>query len=296
MNCKLSIIVPVYNVVQYLRHCLQSLTEQGLQDYEVILVNDGSRDNSLGICSEWCQSNPYFRIVNHTENKGLSEARNTGIREAKGEFITFVDSDDFLAPNTLSEVLNAFDEDTDVVEYPVMEYHYSKHPNHLTFTPNKLNFPEWLKKGGHEHCYACNKIFRTALWKSKDSELEVSFPPKRHYEDIFTIPYILQKARQIRQTNQGMYYYCERPGSISHTLAPQTLLDYTNALDELLQLPENKYNYRLRLRARNAERSYHKVSHTTNHIVHPRHLPITFCLASGLSLHDRLKAIYYTCF
>ena len=91
----LSIIVPVYNVAQYLRHCLQSLSEQGLEDYEVILVNDASRDNSRGICSEWCTNHPQFRLVCHEVNRGLSEARNTGIKIATGKYVMFLDSDDF---------------------------------------------------------------------------------------------------------------------------------------------------------------------------------------------------------
>lgn len=290
MNCKLSIIVPVYNVVQYLRHCLQSLAEQGLSDYEVILVNDASRDNSLGICSEWCQDHPAFRIVNHTENIGLSEARNTGVREARGEFITFVDSDDFLAPNTLAEALNAFDEETDVVEYPVMERHFSKQPHLLTFFLQKVDFAKWMQQEGHEHCYACNKVFRKHLWKDS------LFPKGKYYEDIFTIPFVLQKAREIKQIDKGLYYYCQRPGSICTTKAVQSLLDYTQALNDLLKLPENKANYRLRLRARNAERTYRSIARTKKRIVYPRHTPVTFCFAPGLSFHDRLKVIYYSCF
>ena len=296
MSCQLSIIVPVYNVVQYLRHCLQSLDQQGLDNYEVLLVNDASRDNSRGICAEWCASHTHFHLVNHDVNKGLSEARNTGLREAQGRFITFVDSDDYLEADTLKHVLQAFDDDTDIVEYPVMEHHFSKHPHHLTFLPQAMDFASWLRQNGHEHCYACNKVFRASLWKEENGQLRNSFPSGLHYEDILTIPYVLRQARSIRQTDKGMYYYCERPGSISNTPSAQNLMEYTNALNKLLQLPENQTNYKLRLRARNAELSYNRAAQTSQRIIHPRHLPLTYCLSSGLTLHDRLKALYYTCF
>ncbi len=291
---RLSVIVPVYNVMQYLRHCLQSLTEQGLEDneYEVILVNDASRDNSRGICAEWCNTHPHFRLINHAQNLGLSEARNTGIREAKGLFITFVDSDDFLAPNSLRDVLSTFDDDAtaDVVEYPVIQHHYSKQPSHLTFNPITLDFATWMQQGGAEHCYAWNKVYRTSLWQGEQ------FPTGLHYEDIFCVPYILRKARAIRQTDKGLYYYCERPGSISHTPKPASLRQYAESLNRLLQLPESQDNDLLVLRARNAERSYQRYADSHERIIDRRHVSPLFFLSSGLTFHERLKAIYYVCF
>ena len=96
MYVKLSVVVPVYNVSPF-------LLRQSVADSEVILVDDGSTDGSGHLCDEWCASHERFRVV-HQANKGLSEARNTGIRLAAGEWITFVDSDDFLAPDTYLRV------------------------------------------------------------------------------------------------------------------------------------------------------------------------------------------------
>lgn len=291
----LSIIVPVYNVAQYLGHCLQSLSEQGLEDYEVILVNDASRDNSRGICSEWCTNHPQFRLVCHDVNRGLSEARNTGIREALGDWITFVDSDDFLAPGTLSQVWGERDGTVDVLEYPVMEYHLSRHAHLRTFARGDMDFRTWLQQGGHKHCYAWNKVFRRTLWQ------DTLFPPGRHYEDILTIPYVLRKARSIRMTDRGCYYYCERSGSICTTKAEQTLLDYLDAYNRLLDIPESAGNHDLYLRARNGEITYRRLfgkaraqaGHPLREpLIHRRHMPLTYAFAPGLTLHDRLKVLW----
>ncbi|MCF0197600.1 MAG: glycosyltransferase, partial [Bacteroidaceae bacterium] len=114
----LTIIVPVYNVAQHLRQCLVSLSEQMEgDDYEVLLVNDASTDNSRGICSTWCDTHPRFRLLCHAANQGLSAARNTGLQAAAGTYIAFADSDDFLAPLTLQRALRAMG-DADVVEFP----------------------------------------------------------------------------------------------------------------------------------------------------------------------------------
>lgn len=277
----------------YISHCLQSLTEQGIDDYEVLLVNDASRDNSRGICSEWCQGHPKFRLINHTENKGLSEARNTGLREAQGEWVTFVDSDDYLSPLTFSSVFAALDklsdEEIDVMEYPVMQNQYSASPHLLSFTPAVLDFMTWINIGGHRHCYACNKIFKRTLWHDK------WFPQGRYFEDIFTIPYILKESRKILQTDTGLYYYCDRNGSISKRYTEACLYDYVEANNKLLGLPENRHNYDLYLRAKNGERSYNKIAKEKKKLVDKMSVPLTFAFSKGLSFHDRIKILYYAC-
>lgn len=282
----LSVIVPVYNVAPYLRHCLQSLSEQGVDDYEVILVNDASRDNSRGICSEWCADHSQFRLLNHAQNMGLSEARNTGLREARGEWVTFVDSDDYLEPMTLSQVLEEACNDVDVVEYPVMEKHLSAHPHELSFSTMNLSFRDWLQQGGHRHCYACNKVFRKHLWEDE------SFCPGRYYEDIMTIPKVLRKARAIRQTDKGLYYYCERSQSICTGQSPASLHDYVEAYRQLLDMPESEGNYDLYLRAYNGELTYKKVTGEKGKMITHRRIPLRFALSRGLTFHDRLKILW----
>lgn len=287
---KLSIIVPVYNVAPWVRHCMQSLTEQGLDDYEVLLVNDASRDNSRGICSEWCEDHPQFRLLNHDRNRGLSEARNTGLREAQGEIVTFVDSDDFLEPLTLSKVLAEMDEETDVVEYPVMQHHLSKTPHLQTFQRQSVPFGTWMQQGGHNHCYAWNKLYRKDLWDG------IVFPAGKHFEDMMTIPHVLRKARAIRQTDTGLYYYCQRQGSICTTASEATLLDYNEACNILLQMPENRANHDLYLRARNSQITFRRLTGKTPPPLLHHSMPLAFAFSKGLTLHDRLKALYFALF
>ena len=112
----ISVIVPVYNVEEYLEECLNSIQHQTYTDIEVILVNDGSRDGSKEICERYCQQDSRFHLINQ-ENKGLSGARNRGMTESKGEFITFVDSDDVIKDDMLEQLLKHMtSEEMDIVE------------------------------------------------------------------------------------------------------------------------------------------------------------------------------------
>ena len=111
----ISIIVPVYNVEKYLEECLESIKNQTYRDIEVILVNDGSTDNSQVICERYCQQNPRFYLINQ-ENQGQSVARNNGVAVSKGEFITFVDSDDVIKSDMLQQLMIYMDTGIDIVE------------------------------------------------------------------------------------------------------------------------------------------------------------------------------------
>lgn len=276
---RLSIIVPVYNVGQFVRHCLQSLLQQGLEDYEVLLVNDASTDNSRGICSEWCQEHPEFHLINHPKNMGLSAARNTGINVAQGEYITFVDSDDFLAPQTLSQNMQLMSE-ADVLEYPVQVYHLSKTEYRWAPQLTETDFQGWMLQDGHMHCYAWNKIYRRSLWS------EARFPEGRYYEDILCIPEILSRARVIKGSQVGLYYYCYRRGSISTAPNLRVLTDYVLAHQALLQMPVNAHNRKLYLQAKNAEIEYRKAG-GKEHLLQHRYInPL-----GGLTLKESLKAV-----
>ena len=97
---KLTIIIPVYKVEAYLDFCLKSIARQNVEDYEVILVDDGSPDRSGALCDAWVRKDGRFRVIHCPENRGLSAARNRGLDEAHGEYVTFVDSDDYISPHT----------------------------------------------------------------------------------------------------------------------------------------------------------------------------------------------------
>ena len=285
MPVQLSIIVPIYNVGAHLRKCLQSILEQKLKSYEVILVNDASRDNSYGIAKEWCDEHKEFRLLNHEKNQGLSAARNTGLDHSTGEYVTFVDSDDFLMPGTLQACLEKCG-NADVIEYPIQKRHFTNSPERWVPNFDEILFEDWMKNDGFNHCYACNKVYRMHLWK------DTRFPLGMYFEDIRTIPKVLGKANYIKGSDKGLYYYCERDGSISKSKNEKNLKEFTTALVELLEHPVNAKNHKLYIRALNAQRTY-KQPGGKNTLVPHKKVPWSFFFEKTLTLRERLKFLCY---
>ena len=211
---KLSIIVPVYNVEKYLANCVQSIIAQGLADYEIILVNDGSTDNSKLLCDKSEAKHPSLVKVIHQANGGLSSARNRGIEASQGEYITFIDSDDELCINTLKGNLQYLIEhpDVDMLEYPAEVHADSTKGYHLSF-PNETQktdiFADWIRREGHLHCYAWNKIYRAHLWSN------TRFPIGEYYEDTAVMPQIIKQCNAIHYSSHGCYRYIMHEGTIT---------------------------------------------------------------------------------
>ncbi len=195
---KLSIIIPVYHVEDTLDRCVESVLHQGIDDFEVILVDDGSKDKSPEKCDEWSKKNMHILVV-HKQNGGLSAARNTGIEQATGELITFVDSDDYLKENTYQAIM-PLAETHDIVEFPV-----SRHPSPITYHPSPITYTNkqayWLNTQAYTHTYAWNKIYKRSLFD------HIRFPEGRVFEDVATFPKLLQAAKDICTTSEGLYYY-----------------------------------------------------------------------------------------
>lgn len=200
---KLSIIVPVYNVKKTLRRCVDSITSQDFRNFELLLVDDGSTDNSGLLADEMAQNDARLTVF-HKSNGGLSDARNYGLDRAEGEYITFVDSDDELAPGTLGKLIVILDahKDYDILEYPVLE-NPGRDDEHL-FNPGINEYadaPDWLSEQGLTHCWACNKIYKRWVFNS------IRFPFGRKYEDMLTMGSIIKKRPFIATTDKGMYIY-----------------------------------------------------------------------------------------
>lgn len=221
---KLSIIVPVYNVSAFLPRCLESLLHQAVENYEVILVDDGSTDNSGEKCDVWCRTHEAFRVV-HQENKGLSGARNTGIEHARGEWITFLDSDDYLSPETYARVMQQLQPDDDFIEFPVSKFCGSPQETRLHFKPAVFRDATtyWIKQKGYEHAYAWNKIYRKSIFS------QVRFPEKKNFEDVYAMSGILRIVKQIRVTDVGLYYYVYNPAGITATASGNDLRSLLHA-------------------------------------------------------------------
>lgn len=214
----LTIIIPVYNVERHLPICLESVVQQSLSYYEVILVNDGSSDGSGRICDDYSTKYPEFRVI-HQENKGLSAARNTGIKNAKGKYIFFLDSDDFLVPGSLSQVLEvALQNDLDVAcfnsisgERDVLVTKNLSADNNEFRTSHVMNGDEYI---------ANHNFLATVWWYMSKREylqsLDLTFPECHRLEDGSFTPFVLLHANRIMHIETNVYCYVMQPGSIMH--------------------------------------------------------------------------------
>lgn len=231
MNVLLSIIIPVYNVEAYLDRCLESILFQSYRDIEVILIDDGSTDESSSLCDKWAQED--FRvIVIHKENGGVSSARNAGLEVAKGEFLTFVDPDDFIAPDTYASNMAYLLEhhDVDILQYPYCNYFdaddirdYHK-PSSALLIGSEQIFRNWWS-GTPLEFTACNKIYRRELWNN------VRFNVGHVSEDTFLVSLFAIKARGVFISDKGLYYY-QRNRMNSYTYGEYTFdknMDLFNA-------------------------------------------------------------------
>lgn len=220
---KLSIIIPVYRTEATLERCMESIVSQTFTDFEVILVDDGSPDMSGQLCDDWARRDRRIRVI-HKQNGGLSDARNAGIEVAQGEYITFVDSDDFIAIDTYAQVLPMM-KDADMVEFPLFWQYGSSQQEKVNFNPRLYTDMKqyWLEAKAYLHTYAWNKIYDRRLFR------HVRFPVGQVFEDVATLPALLSEAKRIRTTDQGLYYYCANSHGITATAGGEQLDMLLNA-------------------------------------------------------------------
>lgn len=204
----ISVIIPVYNVERYLEECIQSVVNQTYTDWECILVDDGSTDGSGGICDEWAQKDKRIRVI-HQENGGVSKARNRGIEEADGEYVVFVDSDDWLGKEHLAKLVNAPKADLVVSGIrqvmssgDCMEY---KPACSKTFSFSKEGIDEVVDLNHKYLLYGpVVKLYQTSIIK----ENGIIFPTDCSYgEDLqFNLQY-LDYVHTISQVDDVSYFY-----------------------------------------------------------------------------------------
>ena len=258
---KLSIIVPVYGVEQTLTRCVNSIVGQSFGDFELILVDDGSPDGCPQMCDDFAKQDNRIRVI-HKTNGGLSDARNTGIDIAKGDYITFADSDDFIAPDTYLPLMQQLAKrpEIDILEYSLICQYDSPKEKKIVFgdcTYTDLQ-TYWLDGQAYLHSYACNKLFRRSLFD------EVRFPKGIVFEDLHTLPRLIEHARLIVTTSQGLYYYCANSEGITHRASG-------SELKMLLQGHINMYN-RLDLQHSATEEAYY---------MHILNIQLSTCLLTG---------------
>lgn len=238
MKPLLSVIVPVYNVEKYLKRCLESILVQSWNDYEIILVDDGSTDSSAQICDLYAEKYKMIRVI-HKENKGLSDTRNRGIEKASGEYVYFPDSDDWLEPNTFSELSDVIEELTyDIISFN-REFVTSEEDklisakSRIQKLSGKQALLEMLNQGDVTG-FANDKIYRKKLFLDNDIE----FPVGKYYEDLGTNYKLFLKATKVYVTNQKYYHYLiTNPDSITQSWNEQKLQDMFGFYREIYYSP-----------------------------------------------------------
>lgn len=212
-DLKISIIVPVYKVEKYLDQCILSIINQSYKNLEVILINDGSPDKCKHICDKYSKQDKRIKVI-HKENEGLSAARNTGLEIATGEFIGFVDSDDWIHKK-MYEVLiaAAIEEDTDIVECKFINIYNRNNKEVDNDSREKRTFTNIQSLQNHlngRYFYRCvwPKIYKKHLFD------EIRFPIGKLAEDLFVTHEVLYKAKKVTHVDFTGYFYYIRPESI----------------------------------------------------------------------------------
>lgn len=221
---KISVIIPVYNVEEYLAECLDSVINQTYKNIEIICVNDGSTDNSLKILEEYSKKDNRVQIITQ-ENRGLSEARNSGIKASTGEYIYFIDSDDWIELNALEVLIEKIKKDNaDIVECDILEHQdLNKKPKHrnlkLKYKPfvnmkiyagKVYNWKDIKSKIFDLRAYCWNKLYRTELIKNK-----IFFEGRFNEDFLFTIEAFLT-ANKIVYLRKNLHHYRKRENSLSN--------------------------------------------------------------------------------
>ena len=211
---KLSIIIPVYNVEKYLAKCLDSVIYPDLSGYEIIVVNDGSTDNSPAIANDYGAKYPKLIKIVDKENGGLGSARNAGLEAAQGEYVLFLDSDDWLAENAVAEILEETEKGFDIGVFdfiPVTEQGRQLAVIKGCEREGMFSFEEFPELLFSPPC-ACNKIWRRSLFE----ESSIRYPDRLWFEDLATIPGLYLNSKKILHINKTWYYYLQRSGSITN--------------------------------------------------------------------------------
>lgn len=224
-NSLVSIVVPIYNVEKYLEKCIISLIHQTYKNLEIILVVDGSPDDSIDICKKWASKDDRIKIINK-ENGGLSDARNSGLKAASGELISFVDSDDWVSINMIEKMVNAIKSNNVdmaicqfVSVYPngYMEKNYNSEIDSRIVNRDELS--ELILKDDEITSHVWRRLYKRSLIP------EDVFPKGRNFEDIFATPRLIEKINTAVILNEAYYYYLQNDKGVVKTVSYSNLVD-----------------------------------------------------------------------
>ena len=239
MDELISIIVPVYNVEKYIEKCIQSIIDQTYKNIEIILVDDGSTDNSGNMCDDFKMKDNRIKVI-HKKNGGLSDARNAGMKIATGEYIGFVDSDDYIAKDmfeTLYSLNKKYNSEISIVSFyeiykgKVIGVRDSKELKQYT----KTEAMRELLIDTNIQSYAWNKLFKRELFEG------LEFPTNKNFEDIATTLLLFEKANKVVLLEDPKYYYVRRDDSIVGVRNYKTYKDYLDVILDKYKYLDGKY-------------------------------------------------------
>lgn len=236
MSCKVSIIVPVYNVEKYLRYCLDSILSQTMTDFEVICVDDGSPDNSLAILREYAAKDARFKVLTQA-NQGVAAARNAALDQATGDYIHFMDPDDaYPAPDALQKLYDAaLLSNAPVVAGSLTGIIEEGAPN-MNFEAHSFTKEQLVKYSDDPQCY----FFQRFLFK-RETLGSIRFPLYRRYQDPPFLVKALMTAGCFYTITAPVYWYRQRPAHVTYT--PDRILCLVNGGCDILEMTADKTEY-----------------------------------------------------
>lgn len=234
---KVSVIVAVYNEEKYLKRCLDSLISQTLKDIEIIIVDDGSTDNTSLICDEYADMYGFIRVL-HQKNSGQGIARNNGIQIATGDYIGFVDGDDWVREEMFEKLYDSVKRNASDIAvcdvYKIFDYE-GREENVVSLQDNKETVDiAYYLAFGESNAYSWNKLYRRSLWDKFKFE-------KMVYEDLAIIPLVLASANKISYVSESLYYYFKHSNSTTTSYQNPRLFDIFKAYDNLIKESRKKY-------------------------------------------------------
>ncbi len=235
-----SVVVPVYNTEKYIRECIDSIIEQDYSYFEIILVDDGSTDNSGKLCDEYANSFDNVSVL-HKENGGLSSARNAGIDAARGDLITFIDSDDFYLVKDvirkLVKIIDRYDIDIACCNYTSDRnavYSDSRRHSEISFYKKEEAISRLFDDYGIR-CFSCNKLFKKQIFNN------IRFPEGKFFEDIITMYHVMENVKSLAFYDEKMYFYRKRCNSITVSPFSDKNFDMLEAINHVLLNAEHDH-------------------------------------------------------
>lgn len=225
-NPLISIIVPVYRVAKYLGRCIESIQTQTYSDWELILVDDSSSSSSFPadesgmICDAYAAQDSRIRVIHHAKNQGVSVSRNDALQVMSGDYVVFIDGDDYVAPTMLEECLQELlDKQVDVVIFNVAIVEGGEIRPYPMNTSCMINRDTTYRALIEDKipCYLCNKFFKRYLWE------HIRLPANTFYEDLLIMPTVFQQVKTVSYLPKVLYYYnCNNENSITSNLSAKS--------------------------------------------------------------------------